>query len=284
VIHFVAMKQFLLILIAASAISMINGQESKPHSNTDKGNPAAANKDAASASGKALPVVNEQAHQGRKDGEAAQPPSYLHELLLPANALTLALVIVGIGGIVIAVRTLIAIERQTKAAEDAAETALLSAKALADAERPWLAVDVAPIEGLPYAFQFSVKNLGRTPAKLIGTSTVQVVCETLPDEPEYPDGLSAVEGKREESGEAWMLAPNEIWKFKVVDMSGIEPGWMMNQLAFNDVKTGKRKFFYFGKVQYRDVFGPDVHETGFCYIYRLADFRRFSAPAYNRYT
>jgi hypothetical protein len=279
------MKRFVLFLILASAGPMMYGQEAKPHNNADEGNAAAPSKNATSPAGQPLSVVNQQRSQGKKEDEAGQRPSYFRELLLPANFINLLLVGVGIAGIVIAVSTLRKIERQTKAAEDAAETALLSAQALTSAERPWLTVDVEPIDRLAFSFQFSVRNLGRTPAMLIGTSVVHVVCKALPDEPGYPDGMAAFESKREESGEVWMLAPSETWKFKAVDVSGIEPGWLMGQVAFRDMQSKERNFFFFGKVQYRDVFAPrEVHETKFCYTYNLAAFQRHSAPKYNGYT
>lgn len=271
-----------LAICALAIVLPIYGQEERPKAAADKNQPQSAK---APSPPPAPSAVNQQTAPAQEDRASDNPKSYLSRLFSPENLPNIGLVIAGIVGIFIALRTLKTIERQTKATEDAAEAALLSAKALLDAERPWLSVTVEQTKGSAPLYRFSVKNLGRTPAMVIGTSTVRVVCEALPEVAEYPDGMSAVESAREESGEARLLAPDESWRFIAMDMSGLEPGWPLGQLAFDDLKAGKRNFFYFGKVQYRDVFAPAVlHETHFCYIYKLADFLPFSKPGYNRYT
>jgi hypothetical protein len=273
--------KWLAILVLAIALP-IYGQEERPKVAADK---SQAQSVKAPSPPPVPSAVNQQAAPAQEDRPNDNPKGYLCRLFSPENLPNIGLLVAGIVGIFIALRTLKTIDRQTKATEDAAEAALLSAKALLDAERPWLSVTVEQMKGSAALYQFSVKNLGRTPAMVIGTSVVRVVCEALPEIPEYPDGMSAVESAREESGEVRLLAPDETWKFAAVDMSGIEPGWLLGQFAFNDLKSGKRDFFYFGKVQYRDVFAPAVlHETHFCYIYKLADFLPFSKPGYNRYT
>jgi hypothetical protein len=69
------------------------------------------------------------------------------------------LVLVGIGGIWIAVRAL-------KPTKDAAEAALANAQAVINSERPWLVVMIEPIEDIPGMYVVRAVNKGRTPAQL----------------------------------------------------------------------------------------------------------------------
>lgn len=231
--------RWLAIAVIGAAL-MVHGQEAKPHSNANKRNSATESKDATDTAGQTVVVVNQQAPQGQQNDHAEQPRHSLHELLLPQNIPNVALVLVGIAGIVIAVRTLKALRSQAgimrgqleamqgqiaqmensgaqtaelikhaagqvtaladsaQAAKEMAEAARItamaaengalaasasaraarvSADALISAERPWLSVSVEQIQGASSAFlhQFSVKNLGRTPAMIVGASTMCVV-------------------------------------------------------------------------------------------------------------
>jgi hypothetical protein len=69
-----------------------------------------------------------------------------------------ALAVAGIFGIVIAICTLIKIERQTKAAE-------LNMKAMVNAERAWIVVSVEAF--VPGEFRFWATNEGKTPANVV---------------------------------------------------------------------------------------------------------------------
>jgi hypothetical protein len=92
---------------------MVYGQELKPHSDTHRGPPATESQDSPSPSGRTVIVVNQQTPQRQQDDHSANPPSLFHEYLLPPNVLNLALVIVGIIGIVIAICTVRTIGKQT---------------------------------------------------------------------------------------------------------------------------------------------------------------------------
>jgi hypothetical protein len=79
----------------------------------------------------------------------------------------------------------------------------------------------------------------------------------LPDRPEYLDGLPAT------FQSALMIVPRGVWKYDYTDVSIVMPE------RWEDIKTGKQLFVYFGRIEYRDVFSPMVlHETRFCYAYR----------------
>lgn len=100
----------LLLLIIVGTATMINGQEAKPHA--DKRHSIAENNDSNGSAGRPLTVGNQQAPQGQESSHSTHPQSYLRELLLPPNVLTLALVIVGIVGIIVALCSLGKIDKQ----------------------------------------------------------------------------------------------------------------------------------------------------------------------------
>src|SRR2546426_11076946 len=114
------MKLWFLMPVLAAA--MVNGEESKPQRDAHGGKTTNTTERPEDAAGRTVIVVNQPASQGQEDGHSSKPPSYLRELLSPQNAPTVALVIVGIIGIGTAIWTVRVIARQTKAAEDAAET------------------------------------------------------------------------------------------------------------------------------------------------------------------
>lgn len=91
------------------------------------------------------------------------------------------LVAVGIAGVVVAIKTLRKIERQTKAGEeaaksgrDSAEASLKQANALIDAERAWVVESIRFLDEIPYrsndggilVAQVTLRNIGKQPAFL----------------------------------------------------------------------------------------------------------------------
>jgi len=179
------MRCFALAVIFATLV--VHGQEPKAHRSADKTDAAAESKNATDATGgQTVIVVNQQTPQRQENDRSGKPPSYLHELLLPANVPNLMLVVVGIAGIVAAVCTLKVIKRQTDATVDAAKAALLNAKALINAERPWVVIFYDGWKD--GTFGFSAANKGRTPANIISFA-VGFKClsnvKQLPPEPEY---------------------------------------------------------------------------------------------------
>lgn len=101
-----------LALAVIWAALMVNGQESKPHSNTHTSNSASEGKTAQDATGQQVVIVNQQAPQREQQNRPPKPPSYLSRLFSPENLPNVALVFVGIGGIVIAICTLFRINTQ----------------------------------------------------------------------------------------------------------------------------------------------------------------------------
>lgn len=167
----------------------------------------------------------------------------------------------------------------------AANAALMNAEALFNAERPWLAVLIE--ERGPDQYEISAKNLGRTPALVIGVSRVRVITESRSlssDVPEYPEGMAEAADLMEQSGNLWMLAPNERWVFGTIDFSGSRPA-ILTAAEASEIRHGSKNLFHYGRIRYRDVFKRDaLHETLFCFRFTEKGFLPFGQPGYNKYT
>ncbi|HZR57105.1 MAG TPA: hypothetical protein VFA74_09560 [Terriglobales bacterium] len=110
------MRVAVIIIIALT--SVVYGQKVKPHPNTDKGNSATEHGNPPNTAGQTVIVVNQQAPQGQQDDHSGKAVRYLRELLVPANAPNLALVLVGIGGIIAAICSLRKIDGQIAEMKD----------------------------------------------------------------------------------------------------------------------------------------------------------------------
>ncbi len=121
------------------------------------------------------PVAGSDDHGGNQSKDKSnwacnRADNYFCRVLTPANLPTIYLVLVGVGGIVIAVGSLQIIQRQTEAMES-------QTSSLTNIERAWLLPNgfVDPLE-LPKIrqspiqeeqFAINIKNFGRTPAFLV---------------------------------------------------------------------------------------------------------------------
>jgi hypothetical protein len=102
----------LTVAIFVLAAILVYGKETKPHRNTDIQHTAAQDKKQPDSAGQTVIIVDQQAPQGQQDDHTHESPSYLHRLFSPENLPTIALVIVGIVGTVVALITLFHIKRQ----------------------------------------------------------------------------------------------------------------------------------------------------------------------------
>jgi hypothetical protein len=172
------------------------------------------------------------------------------------------LVIVGIAGISAALRTLRKLERQTKAAEDAAQSALLNAQALINSERPWLMVTVEEFVAHVGGFQVYVTNKGRTPAMIAGAymgCAAAKVVSALPAEAPYGPGTTVQDR---------IILPDE--KLMLTWFSGVSLQKMIGEGFPKAPWEGQT--FVFGKVVYRDLLSPPTapsHETRWIGLYQL---------------
>jgi hypothetical protein len=222
----------------------------------------------------------------------APVPWKLHDRI--AWAANLVLVIAGFIGIILALSTLKKIERQTRAAEVAAEAAarhaeasLLSAQALRDAERPWLLISVEPSPSIANSFTVIATNRGRTPAQIVSTAEqirIAIDESRLSCIPEY-------QNKRTDFPLApIILLPGESAAIKPFCREDLK-GLCQSDEALRRIEDWEDKVYLFGKVVYKDLIErPDkqIHETAWCcwYIHgrRKSGLVIAGPPNYNQHT
>jgi hypothetical protein len=207
-------------------------------------------------------------------------------ILFGAN---LALAVVGIAGIIAAYITLLKLERQTKAGEDAAkaakdnaEAARLNAQAVINAERAWITVvpyiwspefyplrektdpvpdDLRDVLHIVHQFPAKIVNVGKTPAKLEALALRYVRTPTRPSrlgpEPDYGE-LSSENNH--------FAFPNEEIALTAV----LSPEGTMTKSQIAAVQNKEEFLYSFGIVKYSDVYGI-LHETRFGYRYQMPD-------------
>jgi hypothetical protein len=198
---------------------------------------------------------------------ASGSASYLCSLISPSNLPTDYLVIVGIGGIFVAISTL--------------KSALLNAHALINSERAWIMVFLQQrppgppylastgAEGITTHLMVSTKtrNSGRSPAWIVEEHYRFDILNSLDELPTYPGGMEVFKTFTP-------LSPGE---------SGPEDTFQTLPCAkpFDDSKI----MVVYGKVVYRDSFGPDK-ETYFGYrVHSTGRFERLSRHLeYNKAT
>jgi len=206
----------------------------------------------------------------------------------------LVLVVLGYIGVILALRTLKIIERQTKYGEDSAQAALesahaalLNAQAFADSERPWLLISVEPFLTMENCFKVVATNRGRTPARIIAISDrIKIALDEthLPQSPEYeneesiapPAPIILLPG---ESVAVRRVSPDEVKRVCTTDE------------GLRRVELWEDRVFVYGKVVYRDLIAlvdRQVHETDWCCWFIFGDAQTnlviAGPPDYNRHT
>jgi hypothetical protein len=170
-----------------------------------------------------------------------------------------SLAVIGLIGIGAAFVTLRKLERQTVAAEGASKAALLNAQAIINSERAWIILqsDENPIRrntDNTYGYCWTIKNVGRTPARLIETAAIcakREKSEPLNDTPDFSDPPPLRLNNR-------LLAPGDILRFQ----ASIEGGPERENLGFNEITDSY--LVAYGYVSYIDSMGGDEHIAGFC--------------------
>jgi len=238
---------------------------------------------------------------------------YLCRLIAPTNLPTDYLVIIGLGGVFVAISTLKSIHHQavqvlkqtkilnesTEAANKAADAAVLNAKAAINSERPYLIVSIHPdseraASGL---FILSCLNQGNTPAKVIAVSAEPRIVNAIDDLPIPPDystdaGLPHLD----------LIVHEDSFPIG----HGINPEVFLLERPLERVLVHQARAFlvYYGTVIYRDMLYDESepkgsHETRWCFVYRPrgdaafdaalivsqpGTFVRFGPEEYNGYT
>jgi hypothetical protein len=186
------------------------------------------------------------------------------------------LVVIGYVGVWLAVSTLRKIERQSRSAETAAQAAAESAqaasqfartqaKALADAERPWVLATPEPAPGAPNSFTVIAVNRGRSPARIVAMADETTVAkdeDQLPPEPTFKTEPAPPR-------EPIILLPGEsidVKSFRREDVSTV----CTTTEDLSRVETWDAKIFLYGKIVYEDLVSIDSakpHETLWCCWY-----------------
>lgn len=187
----------------------------------------------------------------------------------------LVLVLVGIGGIVVAVRTLRKIERQTKAIET-------QAKHMVDSERPFLMIEAL---GDSTSVSFKLSNRGRSPAKILFMDrallqTILPITDKLPATPEYERAYHyAVSGEADLVNAEW-IAPEGQTSGSYQARATME----MSPELEREVSSSRAQIWQYGVVVYRGLFGDGIYESRYCY--RLGDnnWHMLGPYEYNKYT
>ncbi len=200
-----------------------------------------------------------------------QAPWTLHEKIAWAAYVVLAFL--GYAGIMLALSMLKKIERQTAAAEVAAnaaqtsaQAALMNAQAMVDSERPWLVVTVEPSLSVENGFTITATNRGRSPAQVVATAEQMRIAadeSRLPAKPEYgnrepaPPMVPIVLLQGESTG---------LKSFSRADARGL----CDSDEQFARIENWEEKIFLYGRVMYKDLIAPpgrQTHQTDWCAWY-----------------
>jgi hypothetical protein len=177
---------------------------------------------------------------------------YLSRMLSPENVPNIGLLLAGIIGIIIAIRTLQNLVRQTAAIEK-------QGNALVNSERAWVLVEIGTLPdfsgvrpdtaALLYIMP-KIQNFGRTTARIMKICMRQLQVpkpDDLPLEPDYRGELSF----------DFVLPPN-----KPIQTMGVP----ITPQEYVEMREGKTVLYIFGYVSYVDI-GSTERETRFCLNY-----------------
>jgi len=191
-------------------------------------------------------------------------------ILWGANVL---LALLGYAGIVLAVSTLKKIERQTKygetaalAAQEAAEAALIQAKAIVHAERPWILIHVAPSPTVENGFTVIATNRGRGPARVLSTADELRIAR---DETQLPGIPEFGPVDPEVPPVSMILLPGEFAPIKAFCRDDVKTV-SRTEDGLRRIENWEERIFLYGKVMYKDLMAPPEdapHETSWCCRY-----------------
>jgi len=200
-----------------------------------------------------------------------QAPWSIHEKIAWAAYVILALL--GYAGIMLALSMLKKIERQTAAAEIAAnaaqasaEAALINARATVDSARPWMVVTVEPAVNVENGFTVSATNRGRSPAQIVATAEqLRITADEskLPAKPEYGNHDPAPPMV------PIILLQGESTSLKSFSRADARELCESDE-QFARIENWEEKIFLYGRVIYKDLAAPPDnpnHQTDWCAWY-----------------
>jgi len=219
------------------------------------------------------------------------PPWTWHDQVLWGAELVL--VVLGYTAVVLALRTLKNIQKQTdfgvaaaQAALQCANAALESSQAIVDSGRPWIVISVEPFLTVENGFKVIATNRGRTPARIIAKAD----CATIaPDETKLPPTPDYSIGKSSTPFEPIILLPGESAGIRPFRRTDVRP-LCASEEQLKRIERWEERVFVYGSVTYRDLISPldqPDHETHWCcwYVYGEKDALVISGPPeYNRHS
>ena len=205
----------------------------------------------------------------------------------------IGLLVLGYAGVLLALRSLKYIQRQTdfgvaaaQAALQCANAALESSQAIVDSGRPWIVISVEPFLTVENGFKVMATNRGRTPARITAKADCAMIA---PDETKLPATPDYTTGKSSTPFEPIILLPGEsagIRPFRRADVRQL----CNSEEQIKRIERWEEKIYIYGSVTYRDLISPldqPNHETHWCcwYVYGDKDALVISGPPeYNKHT
>jgi hypothetical protein len=185
----------------------------------------------------------------------------------------------------LAILTLVVINRQTKATEDAAQAALLNAQAVINSERPWLLVLPQYLKDEPTMPAIWVINKGRTPARIIAYSEKQIqLGEKMPSVPVYGELQKGLGQK--------VLLPQESTEIHAIILERDVRAACGSNVDFQMVRDWKEEVYVFGVIHYQNLLNTvntETYETKWCCRYfpigdRMVKLKVHGPEGYNAHT
>jgi len=220
----------------------------------------------------------------------AAPWSWHDKVLWGAE---IVLVILGYAGVILALKTLKNIQRQTEfgvsaaqAALQCANAALESSQAIVDSGRPWIVITVEPFLSVEHGFKVMATNRGRTPARILAKADCVKIAKDeteLPTPPDYESGKSAT------PFEPIILLPGETAGIRPLRRFDVR-SYCSSDDQLKRLERWEEKLFVYGRVIYRDLISPmdqPSHETDWCcwYVYGDKDALVLAGPPeYNKHS
>jgi hypothetical protein len=205
----------------------------------------------------------------------------------------IVLVLLGYIAVLLALRTLKYIQRQTdfgvaaaQAALQCANASLESSQAIVDSGRPWIVISVEPFLTMENGFKVMATNRGRTPARIIAKAD----CATIAgDETKLSATPDFSVGKSSTPFEPIILLPGESAGIRPFRRTDVRP-LCASEDQFRRIERWEDKVFVYGSVTYRDLISPldqPNYETVWCcwYVYGDKDALVISGPPeYNKHS
>lgn len=205
----------------------------------------------------------------------------------------LVLVVLGYAGVMLVLSLLKKIEQHmrggevaTAAAAESAQAALLFARAMQRAERPWIMTNVQPSQSVQDGFTIVAANRGRGPARIVSTVDESVIAldeRHLPPTPAFKNAPSS-------PAEPVILLPGET-----VEIASFSRGDVKKLCGtaeqLSRVENWEERIYLYGNLVYRDLDAPEdapAHESAWCFWYihgrQKSGMVTASPPAYHRHT